>query len=177
MKSTIVLAGALLVCACAARAQTLCGEGEINFFSCALTKKDKIVSLCGSKDLSRNAGYLQYRFGTADKIEMTAPKEKAGAPAFELTRSKDAHAEYDSFHFEIDPFVYELTSFRQFTPKNGDGYPTPPSSDSLSVRDNRKSMKEGDVVFSSDCKGVAPAPVDIPEISKKTGASIQKAGF
>jgi hypothetical protein len=171
-----LLITAFLVVSAAARAESLCAADEIDFFSCALNRKGKIVSLCGAKDLAPNAGYLQYRFGTAQKIEMTAPKEKTGRPDFTLTRSRDNHAEYVSFRFDIDPFSYEITSFRQFTPKNAEGYPTPPSENTLSVMDARRSMREGNFVFNDSCAGLG-APIDALEIARRTGVKVEKGGF
>lgn len=158
-----------------AETATHCTSNERTLFSCA-TKKNKIVSICASKDLSPNSGYMQYRFGKDGKVEMEVPQAAKGLPDFSLTASKDGHAEYNDISFFKGAFVYSLTSFRQITAKNKDGYPTPPSSDSLSVRDTRKSMREGDIVFSDDCASLV-TPLNATTISKLTGKKLEKAGF
>jgi len=154
---------------------THCTSNELTLFSCTL-KKHKTVSVCASKDLSPNSGYMQYRFGKIGKIENTIPKSSKGLPNFTLQASKDSHAEYNNLVISEGSFNYNITSFRQLTPKNKDGYPTPPSSDSLSVEDTRKSMREGNIVFSDDCAALV-SPVDSAAISSLTGKNIEKAGF
>ena len=154
---------------------THCTNNEIVLFSCAL-KKHKTISICASKDLSPNSGYMQYRFGKIGKIEITMPKSSKGLPDFTLQASKDTHAEYNNLVISKGSFNYSITSFRQLTAKNKDGYPTPPSSDSLSVEDTRKSMRDGNIVFSDDCASLGSA-VDSVTISRLTGKNVEKAGF
>ncbi|MQR01654.1 hypothetical protein [Glaciimonas soli] len=48
---------------------TLCSPNEVVFFSCPLEKSKKIVSLCESSKTA-NLPYLEYRFGTPQKIEL-----------------------------------------------------------------------------------------------------------
>ncbi len=64
----------LLLSVCV-KAQTLCTSTENSYFDCE-TKNGKQVSVCGSKDLSKTVGYLQYRFGNSEKIELEFPLEK-----------------------------------------------------------------------------------------------------
>jgi len=64
----------VLLCASAgAQSQTLCAEGELNVFSCELGKK--ILSVCGSKDLDHEKGWLQYRIGTSEKLDLVYPEK------------------------------------------------------------------------------------------------------
>jgi hypothetical protein len=62
----------------AAPAPSLCAPDEVVAFTCALPKK-KVASLCASKDAGPTTGYVQYRFGSKKKVELTfpAPKEPA----------------------------------------------------------------------------------------------------
>lgn len=53
---------------------TLCTQGETAVFSCTMGKK--LLSVCASDDLSKSAGYLQYRFGRAGQIELQYPTER-----------------------------------------------------------------------------------------------------
>lgn len=55
----------------AGAAESHCQEQEQIIFSCSLGKK--IVSVCASTDLSSNSGYLQYRFGQKDALELAFP--------------------------------------------------------------------------------------------------------
>jgi hypothetical protein len=49
----------------------LCKRDEAIIFGCSL--KTKMVSLCSSKSVSPTLGYVQYRYGTLDKLEMVYP--------------------------------------------------------------------------------------------------------
>jgi hypothetical protein len=50
----------------------LCTEHEDTYFICTL-KNGKLVSVCGTEDVSDKSGYLVYRFGTKQKIEISLP--------------------------------------------------------------------------------------------------------
>lgn len=155
---------------------THCAAGETDVFSCKL-KKGKIVSLCASADLGKQAGYLQYRFGPASNVEVAIPRARSGAPPqMRLTRSADKAATYDDLTFVVGHFTYEITSFRQLQKKNATGADTPESSDTLSVRDERKSMREGDIVFNDDCAALGK-PLSVGAIAATTGAKVEKGGF
>lgn len=55
--------------------KTLCGASEQIYFSCPFSD-EKIVSICASGNASPSTGYVQYRYGTPDNIEMIFPQEK-----------------------------------------------------------------------------------------------------
>jgi hypothetical protein len=55
----------------AASAPTLCETGETVVFSCATGAR--VASVCASNYISKTSGYLQYRFGQKDKVEMSYP--------------------------------------------------------------------------------------------------------
>jgi hypothetical protein len=55
----------------AASAYTLCHTNETVVFSCATGTH--FLSICGSPNLSKEAGYLQYRYGSKDKLELVYP--------------------------------------------------------------------------------------------------------
>jgi hypothetical protein len=154
-----------------------CTKDEQTLFSCQLDKK-KTVSLCAAKTLTPKAGYLQYRFGKAGKVELALPAKKKGIPAeLRLMHSQDDSATYNYVSLmNGENFIYELTSFRQFKATNKEGMATPESSDTLVVRDQRKSMREGDVIFSGTCAPMSAA-VDAEALSKLTGVKWEKAGF
>jgi hypothetical protein len=60
-------------------APTLCLKDEDNIFSCSAGKK--VISVCASKDLAADHGYLQYRFGVPNKVELTIPADRSVPPA------------------------------------------------------------------------------------------------
>jgi len=59
-------------------APNLCSEGEVVVFNCSAGKK--LISVCASRDISRTSGYLQYRFGTLAKTELSVPANTTPAP-------------------------------------------------------------------------------------------------
>ncbi len=71
-----LMMGVLVLCFGARSfADTLCTSNEQAIFSCTLASR-KTASLCAPKDLKAPGLYLQYRFGTHQKIELTYPEEK-----------------------------------------------------------------------------------------------------
>jgi hypothetical protein len=62
---------ALPSAAYASSVRTQCSAGETVVFSCSTGTR--ILSLCASKDVGKNTGYMQYRYGTADKLELIYP--------------------------------------------------------------------------------------------------------
>lgn len=60
--------------------KTLCQTKEKVVFSCSTGKK--LISVCASENLSSSAGYVQYRFGTNKKPELSFPEPKAHPDSF-----------------------------------------------------------------------------------------------
>ena len=58
--------------AAAAEPVTHCKATETIVFSCSTGSR--ILSICASKDLSKNSGYMQYRYGPAGKPELVFPE-------------------------------------------------------------------------------------------------------
>ena len=56
----------------AALSQTHCSAAERSIFSCEIGRK--VLSLCSSPDLDDTKGWLQYRFGTLDKLDLVFPE-------------------------------------------------------------------------------------------------------
>jgi hypothetical protein len=50
-----------------------CTTNETTIFQCG-SRNDKIIAVC-AKDLGKDGGYLQYRFGTKDKVELSLPAD------------------------------------------------------------------------------------------------------
>jgi hypothetical protein len=88
---------------------TLCAKGERIIFSCPVKRPAKIVSLCASKDLASDHGYLQYRFGVPGKIELEYPKDRQGTQAkFQYSHYFRAQFDTTSINFTIDGYEYSL---------------------------------------------------------------------
>jgi len=89
---------------------TLCEKGERIIFSCPVRRPAKIVSLCSSKDLTSDRGYLQYRFGLPEKIELEFPKDRTGAQGkFQYTHYFRAQFDLTEISFSINGYEYQIT--------------------------------------------------------------------
>lgn len=137
-----ILAIALILTASAARAETtLCTPAENAIFSCQAGTK--IISLCGSKDLSESAGTLFYRAGKPGALELSYPD--AGAdPRKAFTRAVIAPGNGDFVRFSRAGITYSVYSAR-----NGSGKPF---LDGILVTQGKK------VLADLKCKGVGLGP-------------------
>lgn len=98
---------------------TLCAKDERVIFACMLKRPAKIVSLCASKDLTSETGYLQYRFGLPRKIELEFPKDKLRTQEnFEYTHYFRARFELNEISFTVDGVDYSV-----FNDYNGEEKP------------------------------------------------------
>jgi len=88
---------------------TLCAKNERLIFSCPVKRPAKIVSVCASKDLTNDRGYLQYRFGLPEKIELEYPKDRKGTQQkFQYTHYFRAQFDMASINFTIDGYEYSV---------------------------------------------------------------------
>jgi len=88
---------------------SLCAKDERVIFSCPVKRPAKIVSLCASKDLASDRGYLQYRFGLPGKIELEYPKDRQGTQSkFQYTHYFRAQFDMTSINFTIDGYGYSV---------------------------------------------------------------------
>lgn len=88
---------------------TLCAKDERVIFSCPVKRHAKIVSVCASKDLTSEHGYLQYRFGLPGKIELEYPKDRKGTQEkFQYTHYFRARFELTSINFNLDGYQYSV---------------------------------------------------------------------
>lgn len=107
---------------------TLCAKDERVIFSCPVKKPAKIISVCASKDLASDRGYLQYRFGLPGKIELEFPKDRKGTQEkFQYTHYFRAQFDMTSINFTIDGYEYSV-----FDDYNGEEKPAQ-SSQGVSV--------------------------------------------
>src|ERR1700752_1346136 len=112
---------------------SLCESTEKIVFSCAVGKAAKLVSLCSSKELTKDTGYLQYRFGFPGKIELEFPKQREQTQAaFKYSHYFRAQFDQTEISFTSDGFQYAI-----FDDYNGEQKPaqhdqgiriTPPNS-------------------------------------------------
>lgn len=108
--------------------RTLCAKDERVIFSCAVKRPAKIVSVCASKDLTSDQGYLQYRFGLPGKIELEYPKDRNGSQEkFQYTHYFRAQFDLTAINFNIDGYEYSV-----FDDYNGEEKPVV-SSEGVSV--------------------------------------------
>lgn len=114
----------LLVClATPAQGQnaTQCLPNETVFFSCSI--REKVVSLCGSPDLSRDTGYLVYRFGRPGKTPELVYPQKGEKPiiAFSLYLSSYAKGSSTQVSFTRGRYTYTLYHESNVFDVNGSG--------------------------------------------------------
>jgi hypothetical protein len=100
---------AVLRAAKALQPNTLCAKDERVIFSCPLRRPAKVVSVCAAKNLTRETGYLQYRFGLPGKIELEFPKEQQGSQEkFEYTHYFRAQFDLTEINFTVDGVNYSV---------------------------------------------------------------------
>jgi hypothetical protein len=88
---------------------TLCAKDERVIFGCRLKRPVKIVSVCASKNLTRETGYLQYRFGLPGKIELEFPKDRQRTlEKFDYTHYFRAQFDLTEINFTVDGLNYSV---------------------------------------------------------------------
>jgi hypothetical protein len=70
---------------------SLCDANEKVIFSCKIKNSANNLSVCASQNLSKDSGYIQYRFGRTGAIELEYPAEK------ETSRASFLFARYTRF--------------------------------------------------------------------------------
>ena len=94
----------------ALRANSLCLMDEHIIFSCAVKRTGKIISLCASKDLAKERGYLQYRFGLPGRVELEFPKSRTGTQQqFRYSHYFRAQVDLTEISFSINGYQYQVT--------------------------------------------------------------------
>ena len=88
---------------------SLCTKDEKVVFSCPLRRSTKIVSLCSSEKLTKDAGYLQYRFGTPGKIELEFPDVRhESLKAFKYSHYFRAKVDSTEISFSRNGYTYAV---------------------------------------------------------------------
>ena len=92
------------------QANSLCAKNERIIFSCPIKRPPKIVSVCASKDLTSDRGYIQYRFGLPAKVELEFPKERAGSQQkFQYSHYFRAKVDLTEISFTVNGYEYQVT--------------------------------------------------------------------
>jgi len=89
---------------------SLCAKDERIIFSCPIKRPAKIVSVCASKDLTSDRGYIQYRFGLPAKVELEFPKERNGSQQkFQYSHYFRAQVDLTEISFTVNGYEYQVT--------------------------------------------------------------------
>jgi hypothetical protein len=88
---------------------TLCENTERVIFACRLKQPAKLVSVCASKDLTNEKGYLQYRFGMPGKVELEFPQDHANTQQqFEYSHYFRARVDLTEINFTVNGVSYSV---------------------------------------------------------------------
>jgi len=91
------------------QAGSLCEKDEKVVFSCPIKRPAKIVSLCSSKELTKERGYLQYRFGLPGKIQLELPKQREQSQtAFNYSHYFRGQYDQTEILFEQGEYLYAI---------------------------------------------------------------------
>lgn len=90
---------------------TLCQSHEEIYFSC--WSGSKIISLCASGNISAEDGYVQYRFGTPDQIELQYP-EKPYPPTNNFLISDISVGNLSYTHVKFNSGKYNYVIYQGF---------------------------------------------------------------
>lgn len=101
------------------QSNSLCATDEQIIFSCAVKRSAKIVSLCGSRQLTRERGYLQYRFGLPGKVELEFPKDH------HATQQQFHYSHYFRFQVDLTEIKFQIEGYEYsiFDDYNGEEKP------------------------------------------------------
>jgi hypothetical protein len=104
------------------QANSLCTSTERIVFSCALKRSAKLVSLCASRDLSKERGYLQYRFGLPGNVELEFPKDRQGS------QQKFRYQHYFRYQVDLTEISFESDGYQYSIHDDYNGEEKPPVS-------------------------------------------------
>jgi hypothetical protein len=90
-------------------AKTHCDRSEQVVFSCVVQKSAKVLSICTSKQLDGQNGYVQYRFGQPGKIELEFPADRKDSQRqFGYNRYTRPLVTYLALRFESNGYKYSI---------------------------------------------------------------------
>lgn len=107
---------------------SLCSNSEHIIFSCRIkgqakvspARPEKIVSLCASSDLDSERGYLQYRFGLPNGIELEFPKSR------QSTQQMFTYTHYFRFQFDLTEISFSIDDYEYSILDDYNGEEKPP---------------------------------------------------
>lgn len=86
--------------------KTLCGVDEKIYFSCPFSD-EKIVSICASGNSDPSSGYVQYRYGKPNNIEMMFPQKKIPPmKRFFVVNASEGSVNKDIIKFKNGSYTY-----------------------------------------------------------------------
>lgn len=84
---------------------TLCQSHEEVYFSCPT--EGKVISVCASGNISPDNGYVQYRFGTPDRIELQSPgKPYPPRNRFSMSEISEGNINFTHLKFKCGKYDY-----------------------------------------------------------------------
>ena len=101
----IVVVATTLFCMSSLAQGNLCTKDESMVWSCST--KEKIYSLCASRNLSATAGYLQYRAGKGVKPEFAFPDSLQHPKGHFLLRLERRGASLKFMNADYEYWIYE----------------------------------------------------------------------
>ena len=109
MKIILLLPLLFLPIFCWSAPPSHCTTEEKVYFSCMTNSKERVLSVCGSPNLSTPTAYLQYRFGPLDKKELEFPIERKGSiQQFRIYHYFRASVDRIGLTFQSGDFSYEV---------------------------------------------------------------------
>ncbi len=91
---------------------SLCRADEQVIFSCKVGDGSKFASICGSRRLDAERGYVQYRFGRADALELQFPQGLGDTQrAFRYAHYFRARVDRTELSFERGGYKYSLYDY------------------------------------------------------------------
>lgn len=91
--------------------KTLCESSETIYFSCNLESSNKIVSVCASRNSDPSHGYVKYRFGNLNKIDIEYPdKDVTPINVFRMTDASEGSMNGLHLKFIKNGYTYVVSS-------------------------------------------------------------------
>lgn len=88
---------------------SLCNADETIIFNCTIKENAKLVSLCSSREFTKDKGYIQYRFGRPGKVELEFPKSREKTQqAFKYSHYFRAQFDLTEISFSSDNHHYSI---------------------------------------------------------------------
>ena len=120
---------------------SLCKSTEHVVFTCKL--KNKLASVCASENLNKTSGYIQYRFGDKQKIQLQVPSKKIEDRinvSYE-TQAAGASGIRDTLQFQSGNYYYQVYSSSYRSDKvSENGSSIWVSEDSVSARNQNREL-------------------------------------